>query len=159
MTLEEIKVRLAENPKMTRKERKVLWNNLLRQPKKVKAQPFTKEEGRELFQKYPRDGDYMVAYEIEDEKKWLPVLERYGVVVLRAFSEDRCDATVRSLFDEMNCMQRPCARVSELKKSDPLTWVDENWPSKRRFLTADVLIYICLNMCVSAPTTYIRSRF
>ena len=87
-----------------------------------------------IFEPYPMEDDgYAVSFEYDDSTRWMPMLERYGFVVLsNVMTHTECDETIRALFEEMNLRNKANLMI---KLDDPTTWEKEYWPSSRKFLT------------------------
>ena len=99
--------------------------------------PRTDAEWAALFPRYPVDDEgFAKSFAADDPEGYLPLLRDLGVCVVRVLSRERCEETVRAMFEDLNAVQRPGATVS-LDPNDPTTWGAENWPAASgKFLTA-----------------------
>lgn len=82
---------------------------------------------------YPttRDG-YAKSLSASNCEEILSHLDQFGLAVIRILSDEECSKTADAFFKESNELQRPGA--TNKVSMDPLTWGDENWPSKSHFL-------------------------
>ncbi|ETO32717.1 hypothetical protein RFI_04399, partial [Reticulomyxa filosa] len=100
------------------------------------------------FPRYPEDTEkndgFMQSFEVEDTKTWLPILKKYGLVVLRVLSPQECQQSINALLDEaytrkVEILKQQCAKdpsiVNQLKEvrrvdlENPATWKKENFPN------------------------------
>jgi len=94
----------------------------------------TKYDWDSIFPRYPTTQDgFVQSFASNQPEEYLPILKKYGVVVIQALPDNVCDETVRGLIDEANRLQRNGASTS-IDLQDSSTWSDENWPSGTKFL-------------------------
>eukprot|EP01084_Bolivina_argentea_P189164 325393_1 len=96
----------------------------------------TKKEWNKIFEKYPIDKDnYGVAFEYNDEKTWLPLLRKYGFVVIgNILSAEECDKTVDGMFEDFNKRNKKDLRID---LNDYKTWDNKYWPAPNRKFLSD----------------------
>eukprot|EP01117_Protostelium_nocturnum_P017202 TRINITY_DN6970_c0_g1_i1.p1 TRINITY_DN6970_c0_g1~~TRINITY_DN6970_c0_g1_i1.p1 ORF type:complete len:355 (-),score=100.96 TRINITY_DN6970_c0_g1_i1:108-1172(-) len=93
----------------------------------------TQEELKKTFPRYPSDGDgYLVAYETNQADLYLPVLKKYGFVVVNVLTSQECDETIPEFLQDSN--ENPKGlQEKRITLEDPSSWENVNWPSSSKF--------------------------
>jgi hypothetical protein len=92
----------------------------------------SEEELQQLFPRYPTEDGYMKSYLPDQDKEYIPMLEKYGFVVIKVFDSDICEETIKELFEDMNKYASK-RQVKKLSREDPTSWEQCNWPSKGKY--------------------------
>ncbi|CAB9512171.1 Phytanoyl-CoA dioxygenase (PhyH) [Seminavis robusta] len=99
------------------------------------------EEWTKLFPRYPTTDDaFVMSLEATEHDKIRETLNKYGLVVVKAFDTEVCEKTIEAMFDEINDLAAERAATAGRPAPTPVnpykqwTWVDSNWPSERKFL-------------------------
>ncbi|MFN3198291.1 MAG: phytanoyl-CoA dioxygenase family protein [Bradymonadia bacterium] len=100
------------------------------------------EEWAEIFPRYPVDSDgFAESFEVENPDGYREALRRHGCVVIRLFEPERCEATIKAMFEEINAAGAAAGVPQAIDPNDPSTWSTENWPSSTKFLIDDPALH------------------
>lgn len=125
----DLKKRLASQLGWTEKRVENALDGIVRE-----TEQGTKHNWEEIFPRYPTTPDgYVKSFAPDESEEYLPVLKKYGLVVVKALPEKLCDETVQAMVNEANSLQRDCA-TSAIDLQDSTTWDNNNWPSGTKFL-------------------------
>jgi len=69
----------------------------------------------------------------------VPALQKYGMVVVHVWDQDRCQRTIAAMFEDINAEKRhrkgdQWNENMKVSVDDPKSWESKNFPSSRKFL-------------------------
>ena len=83
--------------------------------------------------KYPITSDgFAECLNSDNPTKILEYMQIYNIVVIDALSQEECEISINQAWEEMNLHGN-----GKLDKTDPTTWINENWPLPNHIYLSD----------------------
>jgi hypothetical protein len=129
--------RLAPHVDLDRDWLERLLERLAHRRPEIHVKARSREEWEALFPRYPTTEDgFVLSFEAEEHGKIKETLNKYGLVVVKAFSPEVCNKTIEAMFEEINNLSTERAATSgreaptPVDPNKPWTWQASNWPSE-----------------------------
>jgi len=127
---------LAPNVKLDRSWLERMIEILSRRKPECHVRPRANEEWEHIFPRYPispEDG-FSKSFAPDQVSDIRDTLSKFGLVVVRVFSKETCQATIAAMFEEINSMEST-TRKEYLHPEIHDTWKNCNWPNgAKKFL-------------------------